>query len=82
MREEAISEIKNMAMKIFHAYEDCYLDKDKRKIFDDLFDKYLMLVDFDRFMDTYDGIVSLGLSHRFEYDLMVKTLKDHSLISD
>jgi hypothetical protein len=82
MREEAISEIKNMAMKIFHAYEDHYLETDKRKIFDDLFDRYLTLVDFDRFMDTYDAIVSLGLKHRFEYDLMVKTLRDHSLIPD
>ena len=82
MREETIIEIKNMAMKIFNAYEDFYLDKDKRKIFDDLFDKYLTLVDMDRFMDTYDAIVSLGLTHRFEYDLMLKTLKDQSLISD
>jgi len=82
MREETIIEIKNMAMKIFNAYEDFYLDKDKRIIFDDLFDKYLTLVDMDRFMDTYDAIVSLGLTHRFEYDLMVKTLKDQSLISD
>jgi hypothetical protein len=82
MREETIVEIKNMAMKIFNAYEDFYLDKDKRKIFDDLFDRYLTLVNMDRFMDTYDAIVSLGLTHRFEYDLMVKNLKDHSLISD
>ena len=82
MREETIIEIKSMAMKIFNAYEDFYLDKDKRKIFDDLFDRYLTLVDMDRFMDTYDAIVSLGQNHRFEYDLMVKTLKDHSLISD
>ena len=82
MREEALTDIKNMAMKIFHAYEDCYLEKDKRKIFEDLFDKYLTLVNMDRYMDTYDAIVSLGLTHRFEYDLMVKTLKEHSLISD
>ena len=82
MREEELSDIKNMAMKIFHAYEDSYLEKDKRKIFEDLFDKYLTLVDMDRFMDTYDAIVSLGLTRRFEYDLMIKTLKEHSLISD
>ncbi len=82
MREENLNEIKNMAMKIFNAYEDYYLEKNKRKIFDDLFDKYLTLVDLDRYMDTYDAIVSLGLTRRFEYDLMVKTLKDHSLISD
>jgi hypothetical protein len=82
MREETINEIKNMAMKIFNSYEDFYLEKDKRIIFDDLFDKYLTLVDMDRFMDTYDAIVSLGLTRRFEYDLMVKTLKDQSLIPD
>jgi len=82
MREEALIDIKNMALRIFHAYEDSYLEKDKRKIFEDLFDKYLTLVDMDRYMDTYDAIVSLGLTHRFEYDLMVKTLKEHSLISE
>ena len=82
MREEELSDIKNMSMKIFHAYEDFYLEKDKRKIFEDLFDKYLTLVDMDRHMDTYDTIVALGLTHRFEYDLMVKTLKEQSLIPE
>lgn len=77
-----MSEIKDMAMKIFHAYEDFYLDKDKRKIFDDLFDRYLSAVDIHGQMDTYEVIVSLGLNHRLEFDQMVKILKDNSLIPE
>jgi hypothetical protein len=75
-----MSEIQDMAMKIFNAFEDFYLDKDKRKIFNDLFDRYLSIVDVDGRMDTYDAIVSLGVSHRLEFDQMVKVLKEHSLI--
>ena len=77
-----MSEIQDMAMKIFNAFEDFYLDKDKRKIFNDLFDRYLSIVDVDGRMDTYDAIVSLGVSHRVEFDQMVKVLKEHSLIPD
>lgn len=77
-----MKEITDMAMKIFNAYEDFLLDKDKRKIFDDLFDRFLTIVDIDGKTDTYDAIVSLGLFHRSEFDQMVKTLKDHSLIPD
>lgn len=77
-----MSEIQDMAMKIFHAFEDFYLDKDKRKIFNDLFDRYLSIVDVDGRMDTYDAIVSLGLYHRSKFDQMVKVLKEHSLISE
>ena len=77
-----MSEIKDVAMKIFHAYEDSYLDKNKRKIFEDLFDKYLSIVDIDGKTEPYDAIVLLGLRHRSDYDQMVKTLKDHSLIPD
>jgi hypothetical protein len=75
-----MTEIKDTAMKIFHAYEDTYLDKDKRKMFEDLFDKYLSIVDMDGKTEVYDAIVLLGLHHRPDYDKMVKTLKDRSLI--
>ncbi len=74
--------IEDMAMKIFNAFEDFYLDKDKRKIFDDLFDKYLTVVDTTGQTETYDAIVSLGYRHRADFDRMVKELKDQSLIPD
>jgi len=77
-----MSEIQDMAMKIFNAFEDFYLDKDKRKIFNELFDRYLSIVDIDGQMDTYDAIVSLGIHHRSEFDQMVKILKEKSLISE
>lgn len=77
-----MGEIQDMAMKIFNAFEDFYLDKDKRKIFNDLFDRYLSIVDVDGRTDTYDAIVSLGVHHRSEFDQMVRVLKEHSLISE
>ena len=77
-----MSEIEDMAMKIFFAYEDFYLDKEKRKIFEDLFDKYLSVVDVDGKTEAYDALVMLGVRHRPEFDKMVKILKDHALILD
>lgn len=77
-----MGEIEDMAMKIFNAYEDFYLDKDKRKIFEDLFDKFLSTVDINGKMEPYDAIVALSRSHRSEFDQMVKSLKDQSLIPD
>ncbi len=77
-----MGEIEDMAMKIFNAYEDFYLNKDKRKIFEDLFDKFLSTVDINEKMEPYDVIVALGISHRSEFDQMVKSLKDQSLIPD
>ena len=69
-------------MKIFYAYEDYYLDKQRSKIFEDLFDKYLPKVDTDGKSDTYDALVSLGINHRPEFDHIVKVLKDYQLITD
>lgn len=74
--------IEDMAMKIFNAFEDLYLDKDKRRIFEDLFDKYLTVVDTAGQTDTYDAIVSLGHQYPADFDRMVKTLKDQALIPD
>ena len=74
--------IEDMAMKIFNAFEDFYLDKDKREIFEDLFDKYLTVVDTTGQTEPYDAIVSLGYKHRADFDKMVKTLKEQALISD
>jgi len=74
--------IEEMAMKIFNAFEDFYLDKDKRKIFEDLFDKYLTVVDTTGQTEPYDAIVSLGYKHPADYEKMVKALKDQALISN
>jgi len=74
--------IEEMAMKIFNAFEDFYLDKDKRKIFEDLFDKYSTVVDTTGQTEPYDAIVSLGYKHPADYEKMVKTLKDQALISN
>jgi hypothetical protein len=77
-----MKEIADMAMKIFNAYEDYYLDIDKAKIFETLFDKYLTIVNEDGKTEPYDAIVWLGINHRPKFDEMVKVLKDHSLITD
>ncbi len=77
-----MGEIENIAMKIFNAYEDYYLDRDKSKIFEELFDRYLTVVDTDGKTEPYDALVQLAYRYRAEFDQMVKILKDHSLIPD
>jgi hypothetical protein len=77
-----MEDIKKIAMKIFHSYEDYYLDKENRKIFEDLFDKYLMKVDSTGKMEIYDAVIKLAGQHRDDYDQMVKTLKEHSLLPE
>jgi hypothetical protein len=72
--------IKNIAMNIYHSYEDAYLDKEKRKIFEDLFDKYLVKVDSTGTMEIYDAVIRLASQYRDNYDHMVKTLKEHGLL--
>jgi len=75
-----MGEIEDIAMKIFHAYEDVFYEKDKKKIFENLFDRYLNIVGPVGTMHPYDAIVSLGFRHRSDFDQMVKVLKEHSLI--
>ena len=75
-----MGEIENLAEKIFNAYDDNYPDEDKRKIFEETFDKYLTAVDLDGKTEPYEAMVTLGYRHRADFDKMVKTLKDHSLI--
>jgi hypothetical protein len=77
-----MGQIEDIALKIYHAYEDFYLDKEKRKIFEDLFDRYLTKVDTYGTMDVYEATTALGLNYRLEFDQMVKTLKDHSLLPE
>lgn len=77
-----MEDVKNIAMKIFHSYEDYYLDKEKRKIFEDLFDKYLTKVDTSGTMEIYDAAVNLAQQYRSDFDTMIKTLKEHSLLPE
>jgi len=75
-----MGEIENIAMQIFHAYEDLYLDLDKRKIIEELFDKYLPVVADDGKTEPYDALLLLAEHHRADFDQMVKALREHSLI--
>jgi len=77
-----MEDIKKIAMKIFHSYEDFYLDKENRKIFEDLFDKYLLKVDSTGKMEIYDAVIKLAGQYRDDYDQMVKALKEHSLLPE
>jgi hypothetical protein len=77
-----MSDLENMAMKIFNAYEDFYLDREKSKIFEELFDRYLTAVDEDGKTEPYEALVSLGHKHPEDFEKMVITLKNQSLLPD
>ena len=77
-----MEDIKKVAMEIFHSYEDSYLDKERRKIFEDLFDKYLTKVDTTGTMEIYDAVLKLEHEYRGDFDSMIKTLKEHSLLAE
>jgi len=77
-----MEDINIIAMKIYHSYEDAYLDKEKRKIFEDLFDKYLTKVDTTETIEIYDAVIKLASQYRDDYDHMVKTLKEHGLLPE
>ncbi len=76
-----MGDVEDIALKIFHAFEDLYFEKDKGKIFDDVFERYFSFVEIEQFMDVYDVLVSLGINHRKQFDEMVKELKSQSIIS-
>jgi len=76
-----MGDVEDIALKIFYAFEDLYFEKDKEKIFDDVFERYFSFVEIERYMDVYDVLVSLGINHRKQFDEMVKELKSHSIIS-
>jgi hypothetical protein len=77
-----MEDVKKIAMNIFHSYEDSYLDKEKRKIFEDLFDTYLVKVDTTGTMEIYDAVVKLAREYRGDFDNMLKRLKEHSLFPE
>ena len=77
-----MEDVKNMAMQVFHSYEDYYLDKEKRKIFEELFDRYLAKVDDSGTMEIYDAALKLAQQSRSDFDSMIKTLKARSLLPE
>ncbi|MEW6571494.1 MAG: hypothetical protein AB1390_10015 [Nitrospirota bacterium] len=77
-----MEDIRDMALKIFHAFEDLYFEGDKGKIFEEIFARYFPLVEIDWHMDVYDVLVSLGTNYQAQFDKMVLEFKAHSLISD
>jgi len=70
------------AQKISFAFEDLYGDREKRAMFDALFNRYLAEVDPAGVMDPYDAIVSLGRAAPDEFDQMVKEMQKMKLIHD
>lgn len=77
-----MSDTENLPLKIFNSFEDLYFEKDKGKLFDKIFSRYIVLVDFDRHMDLYDVLVLLSKNHSLQFDEMVKELRKNALIND
>lgn len=75
-----MSEIEDLAFRIYTAYEDSYFIEQKRELFAAIFGRYLTIADPTETMETYEAIVELGYRFRPEFDEMVKKLKELSLI--
>lgn len=69
-----------IAQEISFAYEDNFNNTEKRKKFDSLFDKYLLPIDPEAIMETYNAIIQLGRKNPSEFDCMLKELRKFSLI--
>ena len=77
-----MSDTANLPLKIFHSFEDLYFKKDKGKLFDKIFSKYIVLVEIDPHMDLYDVLVLLSKEHRLKFDEMVNELRENALINE
>ena len=77
-----MEKITTTAQKIRFAFEDFYGDKEKRVLFDALFNRYLSDVDPAGVMDPYDAIVSLGRQAPEEFDQMVNEMHEMKLLTD
>jgi hypothetical protein len=77
-----MEDINKIAMKLFHAYEDFYLDKEKREFFEKLFDEYLAKVDSNGTMEVYDAVIALAQQNRTEFDQMIGLLREKSLLPE
>ncbi|KPK30506.1 MAG: hypothetical protein AMK70_14000 [Nitrospira bacterium SG8_35_1] len=76
------AEISHIAQEISFAFEDHFNDREKRKLFYTLFDRYLAPLDPADTMEPYDAIIKLGRSNPAEFDQMVKEMKESALIPD
>ena len=61
MDAEKYKKIALVAQKISFAFEDSYTDIEKRELFNNLFNKYLMQIDPEEKMEPYDAIIQLGI---------------------
>ena len=73
-------ELEDAAIAIVNAYDDHYMDKVKRNVFEHLFSRYLPIVDPAGSMEAYDSLVLLAYNHREEFDHIVSELKKLSLL--
>jgi hypothetical protein len=69
--------IEDLAMKVVNAYEDLFFTAEKKSLFDAVLDRYLSGPDSP---DLYDTLVAFGYERRAEFDEIVRTLKDQSLL--
>jgi hypothetical protein len=77
-----MSDNENLPLKIFHAFEDLYFEKDKGKLFDKIFSRYFVHANIDRHMDLYDVLVLLSKKHSLQFEKMVNELRENGLIND
>ena len=75
-----MSTVEETAVAIINAYDDHYMDKAKRNVFEHLFTNYLPLVDPAGSMEAYESLVLLANRHRAEFDFIVSELKKLSLL--
>ncbi len=68
------------AQRISFAYEDLFGDKEKRKIFEAIFERFLDPVDPEGAMEPYDAMVALWRKNPDGFDHMVTELDKSSLI--
>lgn len=73
-------EIALMAQTISWAFEDQFFEKEKRGLFQMIFERYLSDIDPSGDLEPYDAIVQLGRRHPENFGLMVAELKKKGLI--
>lgn len=75
-----MEQISLIAQKIMFAVEDQFFDKEKRGMFDMLFNRYLQSVDPENEMDTYDALVLFGQRYPSEFEYMLKEMREKDLL--
>ena len=68
------------AQKIGFAYEDLFGDKEKRKLFEAIFERFLDPVDPKGALEPYDAMVALWRQNPDDFDHMLRELEESSLI--